>query len=79
MATQTQTSYIRVKNENVPINLAPAGIKCIGCDQFFDEKDLENHLASHVNPKYSKISSALKTASPKKIQLQLTEDVDKTE
>lgn len=33
--TMTQ-NYTNIQGENVPINLAPCGIKCIGCNQVFD-------------------------------------------
>lgn len=53
MRSSTQTyarHYINVKGENEPINMIPAGIKCIDCNQIFSPDELNGHLATHVSP-----------------------------
>lgn len=76
MITQTQTyqSYIKVAGENLPINLVATGIRCLSCDRYFSQGDIEKHLATHVNPRFVQNNLEHTAVSPRKIQLSQVED-----
>lgn len=70
--------YIKMQGENVPINLAACGVKCITCNQYYPQDKFQQHLNLHVNPQFISTSPAINNISPTKLNLAfLAEDPEK--
>ena len=76
----SQVHYVKVEGKHAPINIKPAGIKCFTCDEECPADKLEDHLSSHVDPKYIQPSTNLdhphKVTMSKMIASDQTEDSD---
>lgn len=54
MTSAASQCYVEYKGQYQPINIVPAGAKCIICQQNFHPDALQAHLLTHVNPSYQK-------------------------